>query len=353
MIDLNFKPAKVKSTLCLLLLFGWNLIAFSQKFKSAEEYLAYIKAEEINITKSSWKLTAAKAHRNWIRAYEAEGQLLKDIEKAKKNISKIKDGYNGDVDYKDQILRYFDLYGKSVRYEYDKIINVEKLAQQSDDAMDVFMQADELIDKQLNEENVKVDIAYTTFANKHNIQLTPTESEWSKKIKIYNDVTSYYTVVSSICFKVNFTDLSLTEAIEKADLGGIQQNASALAQFADEGLAQLKEIQPYQGDYSVANAAQSMLEYYKKEATEYIPKVTVFLMFNDKFENARKTLESKTENNRTSEETDNFKVMSAKMDTEVASIQKSYRENFLEKKNVSRRWRTVGSDFMTRHIPKD
>lgn len=343
----------MKFKLLILLFFGLNEIGFGQSFKSPNDYIFYIKNEEINITKSTWKYTSATALKDWKKIDATRKQLIRDIQSAKKKISKIKNGYDGDVEYKNQIIQYLDLCEKNLNEEYDKIINLQDLKDQSYDAMEAFMQLDDFINAKLDSENEKVDLAYKSFALKHNIELVETESEWSKKIKIYNEVSNYHTAIYLIYFKVNFTDNNLTSAIQNADMGSIQQNTNALIQYAEEGLSQIKTIDSYNGDYSVINSANKVLEFYKKQAEEYVPKMVSFLMFYDKFENTRKIFESKSEKDRTQEEENNYNTIIKELDKEIATIKKINFKNIIDKSAVLLHWNSIGDDFIARHIPKD
>lgn len=336
-----------------LLFLSLNAIVFGQKFKTPDEYLSYIKSEEINISESNWKYTSAIAHKNWIQIDEAKKNLIKTLQNAKKKIGKLKEGYNGDVEYKNQIIKYFDYCEKTLNEEYDKIIDLKNLEEQSNDAMDAYMQLDDLVNAKLDSENQKVDLAYRSFATKYNIELVNTESEWSKKIKVYNEVCAYHTSINLICFKLNFTDETLLRGILNGDLGAIQQNANALIQYANEGLSTLNTIEPYDGDYSLINSAKKVFEYYKKQAEAYVPSLINFIMYADKFDNAKKTLESKSKADRTAEEENNFNNMTIEIDKEIIAIKKIILDNAMAKSDVLLQWKSSGDDFIIRHIPKD
>lgn len=343
----------MKSFLCFLFFYGWMATGLSQTFHSPDEYLAYIKAQEVNITKSSWKLVAAKAHKNWIRAYDAQKQLLKDIQSAKKKIAKIKDGYKGDVEYRDQILLYFDLYEKSVNREFQKIISLDTLHQQSNDVMDALMQVDDMVDNKLNAQSEKVDTAYKAFIEKYAIEPVVIESEWSKKIKIFNEASNYHMSINAQYFKANFTHVNLMIAVKNADIPAIQQNSNALVQYADEGLEQLEAIGPYNGDYSIKNAAAKVLQYYKENTREFTTKVLGMIMFSDKFDNSKKLMESKKKEEITADEESNYNQLLKQMETEIKAFRKMYFDVFTANLMVVNQWLAAESDFFARQVPKD
>jgi len=262
-------------------------------------------------------------------------------------------GIKGDVEYQNQVIQYFDFCEKNLNEEYDKIINMQEVAEQSYDAMEAYLLTRDLVNDKLDLENEKANAAFKAYAQKYNIRIMDGDSELSKKIKLSNEVFDYHTSLYLIFFKANFTDDNLSEAIEKEDLGAIQQNANTLIQYADEGLVKLKAIPPYNGDAAVINATKKTLEFYKKQAQDYVPKVVDFLMFNDKFENVKKTLEAKSENDRTKEEINNYNTMVKQVNKEIASYNKTNESNFKEKNMVLNNWNSVGETFISNHVPNE
>ncbi len=344
----------MKLKLLFIFLFITTSNLFSQEFKTAVDYLNYIEKEQGLISKSTWKYTTAMAHSKSARKIDnTRKQLLKSIEAAQKKIALLKDGYKGDVEYRDQILQYLDICKININEEYGKLVDMQEVAEQSYDAMEAYLKMRDLINDKLDTENEKAENAFKSFALKYHITVTDANSELSQKIKTSNEVFDYHTALYLIFFKVNFTDINLSLAIEKKDLSAIQQNASTLIQYADEGLNKLKEIKPYNGDASMINVTKKALEFYKKEAQQYVPKVTAFLMFNDKFENAKKNLEAKNASDRSKEEIDNYNAMVKQVNKEIDTYNKVNSANFQEKGNLINEWNGTGENFISNHVPVD
>ena len=331
-----------------------SLNAFAQEFKSPVEYLNYIEKEQGAISKSTWKYTTAVAHSKSARRIDnTRKQLLKSIEAAQKKISVLKDGYKGDLEYRNQVLQYLDICKININEEYDKLINMQEVAEQSYDAMEAYLLLRDLVNDKLDAENEKVENGFKSFALKYNITIGNGTSELGEKIKLSNEVFDYHTALYLLFFKVNFTDGNLSKAIEKKDLSAIQQNASTLIQYSDEGLEKLKIIKPYKGDSSILTATKKTLEFYKKQAQQYVPKIVDFIMFNDKFENAKKTLEAKSAKDRTKEEIDNYNTMVKQVNKEIDNYNKANNSNFQEKNNIITDWNNSGDNFISSHVPVD
>ncbi|WP_412476342.1 LIC11966 family surface protein [Flavobacterium sp. TBRC 19031] len=334
------------------LLFFVSVNLNAQEFKTPVDYLNYIGKEQENISRSMWKYTSAVAHSKSARRIDNTRKLLvKSIQTASKKIAALKDGYKGDTEYRNQILEYLSISEKNINEEYDKIIDMQEVAEQSYDAMEAYIMTRDLVNKKIDTENEKAELAQKNFCSKYNITLSENTSELGKKIKISNEVFAYHTELYLIFFKANVTDLYLSNAIEKNDIGGIQQNAATLIQYADEGLEKLKSIKPFGTDNSMVLITKKALEFYKKQGQQFVPKIVEFMMFNEKFETAKKTLESKSDKDRTKEEIDNYNNMVKQVNKEIDNYNKINNTNFQEKNNIINQWNTTGDNFISSHVP--
>lgn len=344
---------KIKLLLAVIFFISLNLNA--QDFKTPVDYLSYIGKEQENISKSMWKYTSAVAHSKSARRIDNTRKLLvKSIQTANKKIAALKDGYKGDVEYRNQVLEFLNISEKQINEEYDKIIDMQEVAEQSYDLMEAYIMTRDLVNKKMDAEYDKVSLAQKTFCGKYNIQLSENTSELGRKMKISGEVFDYHTQLYLIFFKTNITDLYLSQAVEKKDIGAIQQNASALIQYADEGLEKLKTVKPFNGnDNTMVLITKKALEYYKKEAQQYAPKVIDFLMFNEKFETAKKALESKSDKDRTKEEIENYNGMVKQINKEIDNYNKINNANLQEKNTIIGNWNVTGDNFISAHVPQD
>lgn len=343
----------MKLKLSLLVLF-FQLFALAQEFKTPIDYLNYIGKEQDLIAKSTWKYTKTVAHSKSARRIDnTRKQLVTSIQNASKKIAAVKDGYKGDQEFKNQILDYLSIVEKNINEEYSKIIDMQEVADQSYDLMEAYILTRDLVNEKLDAEHEKIVNAQKSFALKYNIILTEDTSDLSKKMQKSNEVFKYRTELYLIFFKVYVTDSYLSVAIENKDLAAIEQNKNALIQYADEGIEKLNIIKTYNNDSSILNATKKTLEFFKKVGEDYAPKVTNFLMFSDKFENAKKTLESKKDKDRTKEEIDNYNSMVKQINGEINSFNKDNNVNFQEKTKVINNWNIVADNFVSKHVPLD
>jgi hypothetical protein len=152
------------------------------------------------------------------------------------------------------MITYLTISENHINKEYDKIIDMQEVAEQSYDYMEAYILARDMVKERINSEVDKLNANQKTFANKYVIQISESNSELSKKMKISNEVFENQTQLYLIFFKTNITDANLMKATQAKDLLAIQQNAAALQQFVEEGLLKLKTFQAYKNDPSLVNA---------------------------------------------------------------------------------------------------
>ena len=344
----------MKKLLFASTLFLLSTIALAQDFNTPVAYLEYINKQESEISKNMWKYTKTIAHSKSARKIDATRKnLVKTIQNAKNNISKIKDGYKGDIVYRDQVVKYLSVSEIIINEEYSKIVDMQEVAEQSYDFMEAYIMTRDLVNKKMDDEHQILTAGQKEFAKKYNITLTESDSELSKKMKLSNEVFAYHTEFYLIFFKCNITDLMLSKAIEQKDIASIQQNASSLLAYAEEGLQKLNQKQPYKNDKVLIETTKKSMELYQKTATEYATAVIDFFMFNTKFEEAKTSLERKKPNERTKEEVDNYNVMVKEINKKINDYNKINTKFVQEKNNMINQWNTTGDQFISRYVPND
>jgi len=342
----------MKTLLNSFLFLFFVTISNAQEFKTPLDYLNYIGKESEIISRNTWKYTTTVAHTKNARRIDANRKsLIKSIQNAAKKIEALKDGYNGDVEYKNQLLVYLSILENQINSEYDKIIDMQEVAEQSYDFMEAYILTRDLVNAKINDEVDKLNANQKIFANKYNIQITEDTSELAKKIKISNDVLENHSHLFLIFFKVNFTESLLFKAIEREDISDIQQNSIDLIQYVNEGLEKLKTFKPYKNDKSLILATKKYLEVSKKEALEFSPTVVYFIMLNQKFEESKKIIDNKLAKNRSKEEVNNFNKLVDQVNIEVGNYNRNTNKFNLDRTDAFNNWYLTGDNFIARYVP--
>lgn len=337
--------------LCLSFL-ALSVASQAQDFKTPVEYLNFVGKETENIAASTWKYTKAVAHSKRAKKIDAtRKELLKSIKTAAKKVEGAKDGYKGDTEYRDQLLAYLSISEKYINEEYDKIINMQEVAEQSYDFMEAYIMARDLVNEKINAEVDKLNQHQRAFAGKYGIQISEDNSTLAKNMEISSQVFKHQSDMYLLFFKVYITDENMVKAIQANDLNALQQNASALEQFANEGLEKLKTFKSYKNDPLLSNATKKILEFYKKEATEFAPGTVEFLMMKQKIEESEKSLKSKSSPGK--DEIDAFNKLVGEYNKLTGNYNKLNNKFFQDKNNAINAWNEASESYVSKHVPKD
>ncbi|MCW4469909.1 hypothetical protein OGH69_13095 [Flavobacterium sp. MFBS3-15] len=333
------------------ILFIVSLTCAAQDFKTPIEYLNFIDRESKPISANTWKYTKAVAHSKSARKIDATRKaLIKSIQAASKKIAAT-NGFKGDVEYRDQLLAYFSISEKYINDEYDKIIDMQEVAEQSYDLMEAYILTRDMVNQKINDEIEKLNRHQKEFANKYNITITDDQTELGKKMEISNQVFKHQSDMYLIFFKVYITDANLMKAVQDKDINRIQQNASALESFVNEGLEKLKQASPYKNDPMLVNATKKALEFYKKEALEFAPGVTDFMMLNQKADESKKAMDAKGKPSK--EDIDAYNKTVNELNKAVGNYNKLNNKYNTERNNAITAWNTSSEGFVSKHVPRD
>ncbi|WP_299521816.1 hypothetical protein [Winogradskyella sp.] len=336
----------------ILLIFLIATSTYSQNFDSAISYLDFVAEQQEGITKKMWRYTKAIAHGRSDRNVESKRKsLLKTLDRA---ISKIRkaSGYQDNV-FKDQLLKRLQFNKDLLNNEYAKIIDMKAVAEQSYDAMEAYMLAQELADKKMEEIQEEYEANYYAFAAKHNINIIESESDLGKKMAISNEVFGYYKKMYLIYFKVYINEVYLMDALNNKDINAIQQNANALSESAKEGLEILNAVENYKNDKSVMMATKKAFEFFIDEADNKVNILTDFLVLNEDLEKAQATLEKTPQRKRTKEQIDSYNAMVKDFNKAVKQYNKTNVDLNKRRESIINSLNIVNQKFLDKHIPND
>ena len=340
---------KLKTTLTFLL---FSFFISAQNFDNASAYLDFIGEQQEGISKKMWTYTKAVAHSRSDKAVEKKRlNLVKTVERV---IGKIKKAghYNG-AEFKNQLLEKLHFNKNLLNNDYAKIIDMKAVAEQSYDAMEAYMLAQELADKKMEESQAIYETNLYTYANANNIQIVESENDLSKKIKASNEVFAYYKKLYLVYFKVFINEIYLNEAVNNNDVGAIQQNANALNESAKEGLQILEETESYKNDTSIIDATKKTFEFFVDEAENSAPVILDFLVLNKDFEKIKETLDKTPQRKRTKEQIDAYNKKVKEINKGVKTYNQTTGQLNTRRQNVINNLNNTNQNFLSRHIPND
>lgn len=338
-----------KKTPLVAVLFFISLFSYAQ---SAGEYMQKISKEFSDISTDMWDYTSAVAH----------GKSAKKVENRRKDVlksnidaqNKIKNmgAFEGDNTLKDSVLSYLKLSYKVINYDYAKIVDMEEIAEQSYDAMEAYLLAQEKANEKLNASSDMLTKQQNDFAAKHNITLVDKENKIEKNLEIAGKAFKYYNVAYLIFFKSFKQEAYMIDALNKNDVNALKQNADALAKFSEEGLKKLDTLKPYKGDNTLKIACKELLTFYKTEATTKIPTIVNFTVKKENFEKIKATIDAKDPKSRTKADIDGYNAAVNEFNKASNEYNALNNELNTNRTNLLNKWNDTVSKFMDKQVPK-
>jgi len=327
-----------------------NFCAAAQDYNVPVEYLNAISQQRENVSKKFMAYVSASAHGKKAKKVEAlRAKLLDEVQEAKMNINALP-SFKGDKSYRDSTVNFLKLYYNVLNEDYSKIINMEEIAEQSYDAMEAYMLAQEMVNKKLEEGNNRIKLATETFAAKNNITLTKDQTELGEKMKQVQEVNKYHTVIYLIFFKPYKQENYLFEAVSKNNITGIEQNKSSLLRYAQEGLEKLKSIKAFEGDNGLLSACKTVLNFYVKEVNDKMNTVSEFYLTKERFETIKKEFEKKSSPSQS--EVDAYNKSVKDINTASEAFNNTNQSLDRERKDVLNEWNKSVNAFFDEHTPR-
>jgi hypothetical protein len=279
---------------------------YAQDLKTPVGYMDNLSKEFSNIKEDTWSYTSGVAHGKSARKIEKRRKEVVSSITTAINKAKRMPGFDGDNALRDSTISYLEVSKAVINNDYEKIVNMEEVAEQSYDLMEAYMLAQEKANEKLNAAVDMINAEEKKFAANHGVNLLESKDKTSKKLEQASKVYKYYNPVYLIFFKSYKQEAYLMDAMSKNDVNAIEQNKNALAKTSAEGLASMKDIKPFEGDGSIKSACEQMLNFYKDEAEKKLKDAGSFYVKKDNFDKIKKEFESKSQSSRTQQDVDKY-----------------------------------------------
>ncbi len=326
--------------------------SYSQDANSASEYMGYIGDQHRNIMENVWDYTSSVAHGKSARKVEKRRkEVIQSIEDAQKLINKLKP-FNNDASLRDSVLSYLDISHSILTENYGKIVDMEAVAEQSYDAMEAYLLAQEIANQKLDVAEDMMVLEQKNFAASNNITLIENKDALSANMKKASEVIKYYNMVYLIFFKSNKQEAYLMEAISKSDLNAIEQNRSTLASFANDGLSKLDTVKSFNGDMSMLNATIQYLKFYKDESENKMKALTAYFLEKEKFDKIKAAFDAKSNSSRTKQDVDQFNNAVNALNKASADYNTINDELNNNRSQNNENWNKAAQAFLDKHVPK-
>lgn len=338
----------MKTFFTAFLLFS-SIFSQAQTYATPVAYMNELSSEFKQIQEATWSYTKSIAKSKSARKVnKTRLELIETITKALKRAKEMPE-YQNEGNYRDSVINYLDVNLAVVSEDYEKIMDLEDIAEQSYDLMDAFLKAKETASDKLQLAGEKVDRAQEEFAKKHNVNIIQTDDKVSLRLKNASKVYTYYNPVYLTFFKAYKQEAYLIDALSKGDVAGIEQNKSSLAKFAQEGLDKLNETTAYEGDQSLKKACKEVMDFYLEETNKFQTLID-FYTKKEAFEKIKATVDEKKGKNLTQEEIDAYNKM-VKEYNEASQEFNSINEQLNKKRSeLIDQWNNTSAKFTNKHI---
>ncbi|HET9430290.1 MAG TPA: hypothetical protein VFO70_03890 [Chitinophagaceae bacterium] len=322
----------------------------SQTFENPGQYMDYIGKANEKVTSMYLSYLSAVGHNKSARKVDKRRQeVINTIYYTRVDIQGMAP-WKGDRTLRDTSVAYFKLLYNVFNEDYAKIVNMEEIAEQSYDAMEAYMLAQEKAGEKLVEATAKQQRTQKIFADKYNVTLLESTSELDQKSKQASELMKHYDEVYLIFFKAYKQEGYLMDAIGKKNIIAIEQNKSALQKFAEEGMQKLKTLKGYNNDASLIVACREALVFYKDEA-EKAQFATDFLLKEEAFAKMKKAFDSKPASKRTEKDIYDFNNGVNEINGAVNSYNNTNNQFNKERDKILSKWNNAVKRYLDDYTP--
>ncbi len=336
-----------RSTLFTLLISATFLL----KAQNPVQYMDKINTEFKKISEETWDYTRAVAHNK--KARQIDGQRRQMLNANRNALNRIKNmqPFKGDAAYRDSTARYLELSYAVLNNDYSKIMDMEEIAEQSYDAMEAYMLAQEIANEKLDAAFEVAVKANETFAENNNIKLINDKSETAEKLDKAGDVFKFYNKIYLVFFKPYKQELYLLDAQSKSDINAMKQNQESLSKLSKEAKEKLKEVKPYKNNTTLKASCNNLLDFYISEADTKVPLLVDFYLKKEKFDKLKTAMDKKGKNPSASE-VNEFNAAVADYNKATNDYNKINDELNNKRSSLLESWNNSVSKFLDRNVSK-
>ena len=342
---------KVVLVICLTVLLSVD--SKEQSISEPGPYITYISQQCKPIMEDYMSYSSAVAHGKNARKVDGKRQaLMLSIKEATKKVTLL-GPFKGDKSLRDSTVKFLKIYTIVLNEDYGKILNMEDIAEQSYDAMEAYLLAQDMAGDKLKKASDDLSITEKAFALKNAIQLSESsDSELSKKLEKTGEVNVYHRVIYLIFFKSYKQEMYMLDALQKKDVNGVEQNKNSLLKFSEEGLLKLNAITAYNGDKNLVEACKQLLTFYNLECKEKVSKLTKFYIIEENYLKQKKSFESKKQTDKTQDDVDMYNKSVNEYNKAVNDFNILNKELFEKRSALINNYNKASENFFDKHVPK-
>ena len=278
------------------LILALSATSFAQDISNSPgAYMTAISNAHVEMNKKYLAYMSAAAHIHRKRKIEKMRiQALESIQNSLGTTGELP-YYKGDNSLRKSSMDYIKLCYNVFNEDYNKIVNMEEIAEQSYDMMQAYILLQEKTDEKIKQAAAQMSNASKAFAAKYNVTLTNQKDELDEKMITAGNLTHYTNNVYLVFFKCFWQDGEIVKAMNTGKITTVEQGRTSLLRYANEGLQALASdsLKNFAGDPALAQSCKLVLSFYKKMAETDIPKQMDYFLKKENFEKMKKSFDAK------------------------------------------------------------
>jgi len=321
----------------------------AQDMSNPGDYMTAISNAHVEMNKKYMAYMSAAAHIHRKRKIDKMRiQALESINNSLSTTSSLP-YYKGDNSLRKSSMDYIKLCYSVFNDDYEKIVNMEEIAEQSYDMMQAYILLQEKTDEKIKQASEEMSNASKTFAAKYNVTLISQKDELDEKLNEAGKVSVYTNKLYLIFFKCYWEDDEIVKAMNAGKITAVEQGRTSLIRYADEGLLALDSVKNFSGDPTLANSCKGVLNFYKRTAENDIPKQMDYFLKKENFEKLKKAFDAK--GSPTKAEVDAFNA-SVKDVNQSSNTFNNINNNVNNSRNeLLKDWNDSEKNFADSHMP--
>jgi hypothetical protein len=340
------KPSRL--FLSLWLAFSGSFTGFAQN--EAINYLNGIGVEFQKIAHDMMSYTSAVNHgRSARRIEKRRAELVAQVKTSETTVRRMKP-FNNNSTLRDSISNYFRMSHIILTQDYEKIMDLEEIAEQSYDDMEAFMMASERASQKVNASYLSAKTEYENFAKANGVRLIDGDSRLEEKLEAAGKVNDYSDKLFLLFFKSYKNEAYMLDAMSRGDVAAMEQTRNALVSSATEDLEKVKPMAAFKGDGSLKHANQQMLRFYLSEASEQMPQIIEFHLKKEEFEKMQKAMNANR--NRSQADIDAFNNAVKDYNQRIGTANKVTDEMNKKRNALLKSLNEARSQFLDKYTPR-
>jgi hypothetical protein len=329
-----------------------SLQAQTQTFDNAGSYMSFMNEQNRKIMEDFLSYTSAVAHGKSARKVESRRQdQLKTTKEAIKKIAAMPP-YKGDKQLRDSCVSFMNITYHILNDDYAKIVNMEEISEQSYDAMEAYLLAQDMANEKLHQAHERLNVVEKSFAAKNNITLVESSDELTKKLNQASKVNMYHRTIYLVFFKSFKQEIYMLDAMSKKNVNGIEQNKNSLQNFSEEGIAKLIATPAFNGDNTMIIACRQLLEFYKSECKDKVPGLTSFYLKEENYQKVKKAFDAKSQSERTQADVDQYNKAVNEFNKAVNETNNTNNLLNTNRSKLIENYNKASQNFLDKHTPK-